>query len=276
MCVDVCDDGVDGTRPLIAFDRLAAVCRRLERDVRTGGARSVHKRADGLCRYRQNSSIISEGEHGAEQRPWGVGGRGRVASVGERTRKEVIIKTRWDRERGHSISSRTCARTFSFNPTGHHLSENFSIRFKASPPRPPLPLCRVRVRVDCSDFYRKPSFDLHAHVRALYTPPPPPFIHRSCPPWSGYVLYNYPRTNLHKWAPGMRRFRRRNTVCVREREETFSRSEIGPRTRDRHRSRYAEKSSVSHRWISSSMARITKLFLNTSKFSNTTSFRGYV
>lgn len=64
------------------------------------------------------------------------GGTGRSCARGDRhevRRKEVIIKTRWDRERGQSISSRTDARTFSFNPTGHHLSENFSIRFKERP-----------------------------------------------------------------------------------------------------------------------------------------------
>jgi len=86
-------------------------------DVSGAGYEIGRERVSGNAR---NCSVISEG-------------RGRSCARGDRheiRRKEVIIKTRWDRARGQSISSRTDARTFSFNPTGHHLSENFSIRFK--------------------------------------------------------------------------------------------------------------------------------------------------
>lgn len=57
--------------------------------------------------------------------------KGMIGGVG--LANEVIIKTRWDRGAHHSISVlRTSAsETFSFNPTGHHLSEKFSVRFKA-------------------------------------------------------------------------------------------------------------------------------------------------
>lgn len=104
-------DAVDGaTSPSIAFGHLAAVCRR------PGTSRR--------WREKRGTEEIVAGSFAA--------GEGTAAGRAERS---LIIKTRWDRW-GHSISSRTGARTFSFNPTGHHLSENFSIRFKALLPNP--------------------------------------------------------------------------------------------------------------------------------------------
>lgn len=129
-------------RPLIAFGRLAAVCRRCADERRYYYYIYIHV----VYTYTYLSHIVwarARGRKWERERGWKLkkllrhfGGTGRSCARGDRhevRRKEVIIKTRWDRERGQSISSRTDARTFSFNPTGHHLSENFSIRFKERP-----------------------------------------------------------------------------------------------------------------------------------------------
>lgn len=198
---------------LIAFGRLAAVCWRGGREEKLlyirmytyllrwtwGPDERVSERTD---REWKRKKLLRHFERG-------VGGScTRRGDRHEIRRKEVIIKTRWDRARGHSISSRTGARTFSFNPTGHHLSENFSIRFK-EPAAPCVCVLIARTFTKNSDplapFVRTPRL-IVVFVSLIRTSICPRALSLTlffslALAYVG-VLYNYyPRTNLHKRAP---------------------------------------------------------------------------
>lgn len=95
---------VGTSRPLIAFDRLAAVCRRRREDDRTSGTYIICA-ADrtGGARPGQEGREIEEIAPSFRwrwtegRRSWPGGGRDR------HERKEVIIKTHWDRARGATL-----------------------------------------------------------------------------------------------------------------------------------------------------------------------------